>query len=137
MTFTGFERIEFTAEPKKDGIVYVFTYISGPGAVEKPFYVGETGRFDGRMSDYRMASFKAVTDFAVGEAAKYLRDEKGWSVYVRYKPSRDRKQDELTLISELSQTNKLLNDLERYDYRTATKQEELRRIHEFCNKLPT
>jgi hypothetical protein len=49
-----FLTIEF---PQNINVVYII-YLTNQG-VNIPFYVGETGRFLGRVSDYMSANFKA------------------------------------------------------------------------------
>jgi hypothetical protein len=64
MKFEDFSTIEFPSAPRRastgtsDGIVYVFFWVAD--GAENPFYVGQTNRFSGRMSDYSIASFTAL-----------------------------------------------------------------------------
>jgi hypothetical protein len=58
-----FLTIEF---PQNISVVYIIYFINQEAYI--PFYVGETGRLLGRISDYMIANFKAQTDFKVGEA---------------------------------------------------------------------
>ncbi|MGD0970952.1 MAG: hypothetical protein ABSA04_06050 [Desulfobaccales bacterium] len=65
-----FLTIEF---PQNINVVYII-YLTNQG-VHIPFYVGETGRFLVRVSDYMSANFKAQTDFKVGEAIRYIQEK--------------------------------------------------------------
>jgi len=106
-----------------DGFVYVFCWVAD--GVETPFYVGQTNRFAGRMTDYALANFKASTDFCVGEAVKYLKGTKNYRVVVRHRPSPDPPKEEKAIIRRLLVSGVwLLNCLPRYDYRTDSEAEE-------------
>jgi hypothetical protein len=131
MKISDFEdHIEFRSPV---GVVYVvFLIVSGK---EIPFYIGETGRFTGRMSDYYTASFSAATDFKVGKAVKYLM-EKGYRIIVACKKHDDRKVEEDRLVAEArAEKRLLLNDLPGYNYRTADEKQEHEAIQQFCNSL--
>ena len=121
------------------GYVYAIFAVAEDGS-ETPFYVGETGRFQGRMNDYRLAGFGAPTDFHVGEAIWCLQTEKKTRVVVKYRRSADekldRQKDQDQILAQLrGEGYLLLNDLGRYDYRMANKIEELGRVQEFCERL--
>jgi hypothetical protein len=121
--------------PDKCDIVYVLCFVS-PGQVDRvPFYVGETSRHMGRIGDYITANFSAQTDFKVGEAVKCLR-QLGCLVVIRYKESTNRKRDQDSLIASLRRQGfRLLNDLEGYNYITASEEDERRRIQGFVKTL--
>jgi hypothetical protein len=74
MKLSGFERvIFFPVRRPATYVVYVFFPLNGDDDHEAtPFYVGRTGRIEGRMADYTVATFTAVTDFKVGEAVQHL-----------------------------------------------------------------
>jgi hypothetical protein len=115
-----------------DGFVYVFSWLAD--GVEIPFYVGQTSRISGRMNDYDLASFKASTDFCVGEAVKYLKGSKNYRVVVRYRPSVDPPKEEKAIIRRLLVSGvQLLNCLPRYDYRTDSEAEEREVVQRFCD----
>jgi len=117
------------------GFVYVLCF-AGKGPSERPFYVGQTDRFHGRMSDYRLASFAACTDFCVGEATRYLIGARDFRVTVRYRVSDKPRIEEKQIIRDLLISgNRLLNCLPRYDYRTARESEERDAIHRFCDLI--
>ena len=87
------------------------------------------------MGDYVVAAWEAQTDFKVGRAAKYLM-ERGQDVLFKYKNSADRKKEQDEFICEFkSQGFTLLNDLPGYDYRTASKEQELEKIEKFIDKI--
>lgn len=115
-----------------EGFVYIFCWVAN--GVETPFYVGQTNRFSGRMNDYSLANFSACTDFCVGEAVRYLKDTKTYSVVVRYKQSTDPPREEKEIIRRLLVSGVwLLNCLPRYDYRNDTETEEREVVHRFCD----
>jgi hypothetical protein len=114
--------------------VYVFCWKANGKDI--PFYVGQTNRLHGRMDDYQSAQFAASTDFRVGEAIRYLRDQRSLRIVVLYKESRDSVKDEYTLIRDLQLSGlRLLNSLPGYDYRKADKDEERRTVQKFCEML--
>ncbi len=117
--------------PTDCSIVYVIGFKSGEQFI--PIYVGESDRHLGRIGDYCSAQFTAQTDFKVGRAAKYLL-ERGVRVLVKYRNSKDRKKDEAHLKQEFkAQGFKLLNDLLGYRYKTASEEEELKRVRDFID----
>src|SRR6266851_434379 len=94
--FEDFEGVDFP--PGKGsipeglgGFVYVFCWIRG--AVEAPFYVGETGGLSKRMKNYCTASFSCIPDFRVGECIRYLKETKQYRVVFRYRSSSDSKKE--------------------------------------------
>ena len=128
----GFITLEF---PKNISTVYVIFFVKNNKKV--PFYVGETGRFLGRISDYISANFKASTDFKVGEAIKYLQG-KGYKIIIKYKLSEDRKRDQSEIIKDFQNSGcRLLNELLGYDYKRANENEERERIKRFCDNILT
>jgi hypothetical protein len=119
---------------REDGYVYVLFYVLS--GTEIPFYVGESGRFAERMSDYDWASFKCPTDFKVGMAVRYLRDQHGLRVVVRYEQSDKRKEAETALIRNyVIGGYRLLNSLPGYDYSISEPETQQRYIHSFCDML--
>jgi hypothetical protein len=119
--------------PRRSNVVYVIFY----GDDEKPFYVGETESFVGRMTDYLRAGFGAATDFEVGEAIRYL-VQNGIRVRVGYQEHPDRqgaRKAESELIVHLRREGvPLLNDVKGYDYRAAIEADERSRVHQFCDE---
>ena len=88
------------------------------------------------MDDYCGALFAACTDFRVGEAVKYLKNEKSLRIVVRYRSSEFPRKDEDSIIRELQLSGvRLLNDLISYDYRTANCEEERAAVKKFCDIL--
>jgi hypothetical protein len=132
MKLTDFEfAIDF---PQRRNVVYVLFY----GDNEKPFYVGETESFTGRMADYLRGTFAAATDFKVGEAIRYL-EQHVLRIRVGYQEHPDRptaraREDEF-IVCLRSEGIPLLNDLAGYNYRTADKVDERSRVHKFCDNL--
>lgn len=117
--------------PKNISAVYIIFLIKN--GEELPFYVGETGRFLGRVNDYLSANFKAATDFKVGEAIKYFQ-ELGCRVIIKYRSSENRKNEQDDLIRHFQNSGiRLLNELAGYNYKTADKDEERKKIKEFCD----
>ena len=136
MTFDDFSMVDFPPAqgcvPSHEGFVYVFCWVAD--GVEIPFYVGQTNRFLGRMNDYDLANFKACTDFCVGEAARYLKSTKKLRVVVRHRPSSEPLKEEKAIVRRLLVSGVwLLNCLPRYDYRTASEDEEREVVHRFCD----
>jgi len=116
------------------GFLYVICWVSNEQEV--PFYVGETGRLNERMDDYCVKQFGAATDFRVGEAICYIRDEWKFKIVVRYKPSSDRKKEEYLIVRNLQTSGfRLLNDLLGYNYKLADKQDEREAVRKFCDVL--
>jgi hypothetical protein len=118
MTFEGFSVVDFppprSLRHSTDGFVYVFCWAADGNEI--PFYVGQTNRFSGRMNDYRLANFKACTDFCVGEAIKYLKSTKNYRIVVRHRRSPDPPREEKAIIRRLLLSGVwLLNCLPRYD----------------------
>lgn len=129
-SFADFITLEF---PKNISAVYIIYLIRN--GKEMPFYVGETGRLLGRVSDYISANFKAATDFKVGEAIKYFQ-ERGCTVVIKYRPSEDRKNEQSGLIKYFQNSGmRLLNELVGYNYKIADKNEEEKRIKKFCDGI--
>jgi len=117
-----------------EGHAYVLCWKANSRDV--PFYVGQTNRLQERMSDFQSAQFAACTDFRVGEAIRYLRDQRSLRIVVRYKVSKDPVKDEYTLIRDLQLSGlRLLNSLPSYDYLKADHHEELRTVQRFCEML--
>jgi hypothetical protein len=136
MEFEGFSVLDFPPARgsllSPDGFVYVFCWVAD--GMEIPFYVGQTNRFSGRMNDYCLASFKACTDFCVGEAVKYLKDTKNYRVVVRHRPSPEPPKEEKAIIRRLLVSGVwLLNCLPRYDYRADSEAEEREIVQRFCD----
>lgn len=75
MNFDGWITVDF---PQGTGVVYVFYAVKG--GMQFPFYVGQTGSLVCRMADHSRAAFDPSTDFNVGNAVKYLRDQKGYEL---------------------------------------------------------
>jgi hypothetical protein len=133
----GFETFDFAADhsslPEAAGYVYVFCLSAGEGEI--PFYVGESGRFRGRMGDYKSAQFKAPTDFRVGTATVRLRNA-GLRVIVRYRVSADRFQEQQDLIWQcVIAGHRLLNCVPSYSYLKADRAAEEQKIVSFCELL--
>ena len=121
--------------PKNISAVYVIFFVKNNK--EAPFYVGETGRFLGRISDYISANFKASTDFKVGEAIKYLQG-KGYKIIIKYKPSEDRKRDQNEIIKDFQNSGcRLLNELSGYDYKKANENEKREITKRFIDNILT
>jgi hypothetical protein len=135
----NFRKVDFPPEDADlpapgEGYVYVFCWKANGADV--PFYVGQTERLRGRMGDYQSAQFAACTDFRVGEAIRYLREERGLCVVVLYRKSDDPRHEEYTLIRDLQLAGlRLLNSLPSYDYRKADRNEEQRTVRKFCEML--
>lgn len=104
-------------------------YIIGIDVGEKfyPFYIGESSRSIGRFSDYISANFSASTDFKVGEAVKFFK-EQNYIVSIKFQKSDDRKREEIELTKNYRNKYFLLNDLVGYDYEKADVQIEKDRI---------
>ncbi len=130
MQFKDFKTLNF---PESISAVYLIFFIKNDKKI--PFYVGETGRFQGRVGDYVSAHFKASTDFRVGETIRYLQ-EKGCKVIIKYKSSQDRKREQDEIIKYFqSLGHRLLNDLSGYNYKTANEDEEREKIKRFCDDI--
>ncbi len=118
-------------------VVYVLCFIVDDALI--PFYVGETGRFVGRMNDYRLANFTASTDFTIGEAAKYFIANQ-YAVVVGYKSSstdeKERKKEErLVIRGVLTSGRRLLNCFPSYEYCAANKSDERTAVQCFCEMM--
>ena len=135
MDFKDFEELEFPQAPtERVGEVYVLLFVMKSG--ETLFYVGQTMRFTGRMDDYFWAQFTASTDFKVGEAIKYLRDELGYRIIVRHKPSSNRLGEEKSIIDGLRNEGvRLLNGCPNYDYKAANEIDVRKAIRAYCDTL--
>lgn len=134
--FDGFQTIEL--HPRADnhsGCVYVLIF--SKDGIDKPFYVGQTKRFLGRMDDYFWADFQAATDFKVGEAIRYFCTPPiNGKVFAKYKASAQPRDEETLLIAELKGRGlTLLNSVEGYDYRTADKQNRTAALHSVCEAI--
>jgi hypothetical protein len=138
MTLEDFNMAEFPPvnlqhDPFR-GFVYVLCLIIENAEV--PFYVGQTSRLSGRMRDYSLANFTASTDFCVGEAIKYLKDERSYRIVVRYTESSDPRRQEKIVIRRLLVSGVwLLNCLPRYDYRTDNRDMERDTVRKFCDMV--
>jgi len=116
------------------GHVYILCWKANGRDV--PFYVGQMNRLRERMGDYQSGQFVACTDFRVGEAIRYLRDQRSVRIVIRHKESRDPVMDEYTLIRDLQLSGlRLLNSLPSYDYLKADHDEERRTVQRFCEML--
>jgi hypothetical protein len=121
--------------PGRGDFIYVLLWVDRADT-EKPFYVGETTRLRGRMRDYFLATFSCCTDFRVGEAIKYMQAEKRCRIRVKYKPTEDRRADEVRTIRALHLNGwRLLNDFVGYDYRTADADKERADIRQLVDVL--
>jgi len=135
MNFDGWVTVDF---PQGTGVVYVFYAVEG--GRQFPFYVGETGSLVCRMADHFRASFTCPTDFNVGNAVKYLRDQKGYEVKVKFGRSFDQKperlKDEDKIKQELiSKKWLLLNGELGYDLKTQTQDAQLQLVKNLCDKI--
>ena len=129
-----FPPIEGDLPERGEGHVYILCWKANGRDV--PFYVGQTDRLRERMSDYQSAQFAACTDFRVGEAIRYLRDQRSLRIVVLYKKSEDPRKDECILIRDLQISGiRLLNSLPSYDYLRANRDEERRTVRKFCEML--
>jgi len=123
--------------PQNISAVYVIFFVKNNKEV--PFYVGETGRFLGRVSDYLSAKPTASTDFKVGEAIKHLK-EKGYKIIIKYKPSKDRKREQNEIIKAFQNSgHSLLNELKvkKYTDKDFNENEERERIKRFIDNILT
>lgn len=91
-----------------------------------PFYVGQSSRHVGRFGDYLKPNFSAATDFKVGKAIDFLKNN-GFKIEFKYRDSLDRELDEKKLINEI---NPILNKKKGYNYNLAQRDEELKNIEE-------
>jgi hypothetical protein len=140
MNYNDFELVDFPLTgitTLSDCVVYIFCFLA-KGA-EVPFYVGESGRFPGRMNDYRLACFGATTDFRVGEAVKYFINL-NYRIVVKYKQSAAdeaaRRKEERAVIASLQEEGfRLLNSFRGYDYRSADETGERSALQGFCKTL--
>lgn len=109
-----FMQIKFPVQPN---IVYVICY-KKDDRKEIPFYVGKSTRSIGRIGDYVSANFSAQTDFKVGKAIDYLREERGYEIIVRYLECNNIDEKEKEMIRAIeSDGYKLLNNIDLlYDY---------------------
>jgi hypothetical protein len=136
MDFSTFETDSFPL-PDSPAVGEVYVLFVSAAEKETPFYVGQTGRFAGRMADYKDSQFAASTDFKVGCAIAYLRDEMKYEIVVRHRESGRRFEEERELIEQLREEAKqkgykLFNDCPGYNYKQATQVEALRAVEEFC-----
>ncbi len=135
MNFDGWITVDF---PEGTGVVYVFYAVKD--GKEIPFYVGETGSFVCRMVDYSRARFDPPTDFNVGEAVKYLRDQKSYQIKVKFGRSSDleaerRKDEDQTKQGFLSKNWLLLNNKIGYDPKTQDKDIQRKRVQDLCDDI--
>jgi hypothetical protein len=128
---SDFQEMEF---PRHKDIVYVFHFHTDKTPQPIPFYVGESSRHVGRFGDYMSANFSASTDFKVGEAVKYLRNY-GARIFVKFKETHDRREEEKVLLHKLRRSVKLLNDLKGYRYGEADIDDERQKIHRFMEEI--
>ena len=135
--FEGFTTVDFpppngSLPGPPQGFVYVFFWIDD--GVEVAFYVGETGRLAARINEYCMAGFGACTDFRTGEAIRYLIGVKKRRIILKYRPSKNQKEDEKQLIRDLLLSGvRILNSFPGYDYRYADKAEERQAVQNYCD----
>ena len=136
-TVTDFPTLEgLAAIPGRSSGGFVYAIFWMADGLKRPFYVGQTERLSERMSDYCRAAFGACTDFRVGEAIKYFRDNKNYQLVLKYKPTKECSKCERSIIRDLHLTGLLLlNDLCGYDYQTASIEEERQIVHRFCDAL--
>lgn len=123
--------------PREGSAVYVIG-IQYPARFV-PVYVGESGRLSGRVGDYISAQFTASTDFKVGTAIRTFLAH-GCDVVMKYQTfdggKMARRAEEARLIKGFkAQGFELLNDLKDYDYRTADREVETKRINDFAAKI--
>ena len=132
MDFVDFEKNDFPLllRPRKGEVYILFYVVNGE---EKPFYVGQTARFSDRMADYEDAHFAACTDFKVGQAIRYLRNELRCHIVVKHKESLDRCKEERQIIERLQQEGfTLLNHCPSYDYKKTSEKEAENLVQQFC-----
>ena len=131
LDFSGFAELAF---PEDADIVYVLCFKRKDSSDCIPFYVGESSRHLGRFGDYVSAKFAASTDFKVGEAVKQLRVH--GEVIFRYKGTNDRRAEEKSWIDSIEKSGfQLLNRLPGYNYATADKSSEKRKVEEFIIRI--
>ena len=128
--FDAFEEMEF---PLYSNMVYVIGYVRGEGTEFVPFYVGESSRHVGRIGDYVSGQFTGGTDFRVGEAVKYLR-ERGLRVFIKFRESCDRKDEQNRIIENLRSIFPLLNG-KGYNYKKADEKGERLKIRQFIDRI--
>jgi len=131
INYSEFLDMEF---PRRKEIVYILYCRQKDDQQEIPFYVGESSRGIGRFCDYLSAQFAAPTDFKVGEAIRHLNDL-GFTVHVRYKESRDRRNEEKEIIRSLGGSYRLLNDLKGFNYKKSDPNNERKSVHHFVDEL--
>jgi hypothetical protein len=126
----------WTADYLAGAYVYVIFWAIGSGP-EVPFYVGMTEQsLRNRMWDYCTAQFGAPADFWVGEAIKYLRDQKLCRITIRYRATTQPRKDEEDLIRELQVSGpRLLNGLRRHRWQTDERETERRFIRRYCDLI--
>ena len=132
---SGFDNVAWSLCPEALPIViagYVYVVLVELEGRKFPLYVGQTGRLAGRFGDYVCAQFHAPTDFRVGEACKYF-VKAGGRIHLFYRESSERLKDERLILRELVIAGfSLLNSLSAFNYREASKEEELQVVHRFC-----
>jgi ABC-type transport system involved in Fe-S cluster assembly fused permease/ATPase subunit len=129
--FSAFETISF---PTDEDIVYVLCFKCHVTAQATPFYVGESARGTRRLNDYITAQFAAPTDFKVGVVVRALQAA-GAEVLIKFKRSTRRKEEEATLVQDLSIKYQLLNREPSFNYKTADRVLEKSRFEAFASKL--
>jgi hypothetical protein len=140
--FADFDSLEYPVDVRGLGefpgrgtshVYAIFCVVEGR---EIPIYIGRTTRLSERMGDYWSKNFAAPTDFRVGEAIVYLRDEKKLRILVRYKQCSQPARDEYVAIRNLQTSGtRLLNDLTSYRYKDADPTEERGAVRSFCDIL--
>ena len=127
---TSYQEIIF---PENSNIVYIIGF--DDSGKFKPFYVGESGRNIGRFGDYISAQFSAQTDFKVGIAVKRLMElEK--KVIIKYRNSENKRKEQDVIIRKLRNKKiKLLNDVSGYNYKTANKEAETKKVRSFIDEI--
>ncbi len=88
----------------------------------------------GRFGDYISGKFSASTNFKVGEAVKYLRDNV-YRVVIRFDEVDNRKVEEKRILQNLRGTFRLLNDLKGYDYNKSNERDERQNIQQFVDQI--
>jgi len=114
----------------KRNIVYVF--YAEKDTIKIPFYIGESGRGIGRFGDYISAKFSAPTDFKIGKMCKLI-EENGYTVFIEYEYSDNRKTREKELIKE-HQSKNLINGKFGYKYKTDNEKNILDKMKIYADK---
>lgn len=133
--FDEFETLEF---PIKADTIYLIGIEFRDHFV--PFYVGQTSRFIGRISDYMSAGYYAATDFRVGQAIHCFALS-GHKVLFKYKPTNDPDAEEqkwiTTIINDRRISPRILNwpDSHSYDPKRSDPEKEMKTIESFVNEF--